>query len=412
MFRKMMLLSVTILGICTYDIYSAQVSCTWIGGGWGYWEDAGNWSCGVIPNNNATDTYAVTIDGGTVEITANHTIDSLDTYDTYNKVNLKRWSLNPVVLTLTNSFTNHGELDTPNTTHLRIYGALINAAGAKIDICSEELRVYGQVGIRNFGRIFIDPDAELKSEESDINNFSLLEMRGGGASAEVNFRNDTGGIIEGYGVVSGHQILNAGLIKSIGGTLQLFGDIVSNTGTLKNNPGATIRTRTDSSNQSNHGLIEVYSGGAVVFDCNLINEPNGVINLIGGTLGATKITQKADANFTGFGGITGNVQIEPNAVVKFTGPTNVVGDVNIPADATLEISDGQTLITGQTTCDGTVHLVGGTVIFQGGCDCNDCNIINEAGLDRNHFDLNADGEVDLEDFDYFADTWLWHASWY
>jgi hypothetical protein len=55
---------------------------------------------------------------------------------------------------------------------------------------------------------------------------------------------------------------------------------------------------------------------------------------------------------------------------------------------------------------------GGTVIFQGGCDCNDCNIINEAGLDRNHFDINADGAVRLDDFASFAQSWLWQASWY
>jgi len=162
----------------------------------------------------------------------------------------------------------------------------------------------------------------------------------------------------------------------------------------------------------NQGTVEANMHGGVTFEFNLFNQSNGIIKLLDGTLSAPTIRQCADANFTGFGGITGNVQIGPNAIIKLTGPTNIVGDVNIPAGATLEISDGQTLITGHTTCKGTIHLKGGTVIFQGGCDCTHCNITHEAGVDRNHFDINADGTVKLEDFAYFAESWLWQASWY
>lgn len=393
----------SIVFVC--NSHAVVIDSNWVGGPYGQWETAVNWDPPIVPENG-TDAFAVTIIGGTVELTANHSIDSLDTYE---QVSLKRWSLSPVMLTVANSFTNHGELDTPNTAHLHIYGPLINAAGAKIDIVSEELRVYGLTGIQNSGRIHIDPDAELKSEESDVNNLGVLAMRGGVASADQTFINNTEGIIEGYGAVGGQQIINAGVIESIGGTLQLFGNAISNTGTLKNSPGSSIRTRIGPSNQKNEGLIQVYSGGAVVFDCNLANEPDGVIELFGGTLGAVIITQKADANFAGFGSIAGDVVIDPNGIIKLTGPTNIVGDVSIGTNATLEISDGTTLVTGHTINNGTIHMKGGRFIPQGGI-ANNGNVIWEPGLYNNVADFNLDGLVNFKDLADFSETWLWQSG--
>jgi hypothetical protein len=163
----------------------------------------------------------------------------------------------------------------------------------------------------------------------------------------------------------------------------------------------------------NSGTIDIRTGGGVAFDCNLVNDPCATIRIDGGTLAAGNIQHRADANLIGFGQIAGNLLIGPaGATVKLTGPTNIVGDVNIMSGNTLEISDGQALITGHTVCDGTIHLIGGTVIFQGGCDCDDCNIINEPGTDRHRCDFNADGIQDFKDFACFAETWLWRASWY
>jgi hypothetical protein len=163
---------------------------------------------------------------------------------------------------------------------------------------------------------------------------------------------------------------------------------------------------------NNQGTIEVNADGAVVFDCNnLNNKSTGIIKLLGGNLAAKTITQAADANFAGFGGITGNVVIEPNGLIKLTGPTNIVGSVTIQTGATLQISDGQTLITGQTTNNGTIRLIGGTVIFQGGYSGSG-NITHEAGTYRSHFDINSDGIEDFKDFATFADNWLWQATWY
>ena len=44
-------------------LFAAQQPATWLGGS-GNWTDATKWSGGVVPNNNATDTYNVNIDGG------------------------------------------------------------------------------------------------------------------------------------------------------------------------------------------------------------------------------------------------------------------------------------------------------------------------------------------------------------
>jgi hypothetical protein len=109
MFKKTLFSAAILSILLAYSAQGELIHSTWVGGEWGQWETATNWDPPTVPDNNAVNTYAVTINGGTVELTANHSIDSLDTYDTYGKVNLKRWSLNPVMLTLANNFTNHGD---------------------------------------------------------------------------------------------------------------------------------------------------------------------------------------------------------------------------------------------------------------------------------------------------------------
>jgi hypothetical protein len=161
----------------------------------------------------------------------------------------------------------------------------------------------------------------------------------------------------------------------------------------------------------NNGKIEINSGSGFVMDPNLVNEPNGTIALDDGTLMAIQITQEGDANFVGFGGLSSKISIDPNDTIKFTGPTNIVGDVEINTNATLEISDGITLVTGHTSCNGgTIHMKGGRIIPQGGFTNNGCAIIWEPGLYNNMADFNLDGKVNFKDYAYFADTWLWQAQ--
>jgi len=267
--------------------------------------------------------------------------------------------------------------------------------------------------VENAGTIIVVPFSSLGGDESTSHNTGQINIYGGSYNTEDILDNNDTGLINGFGVIYAEQLLrNKGQIYAYGGSLAILCEgSLTNTGVLGNKPLSSLHIK-PGEDVNNNGTIEVNAGGGVAFDCNVVNEPNAIVQLLGGTLAATTITQSADANFAGFGTISGNVVIEPNAIIELTGPTNIIGDVNIPAGATLEISDGQTLITGHTTCKGTIHLKGGTVVFQGGCDCDDCNIINEAGIDRNRFDINADGTVDFKDFASFADTWLWQASWY
>jgi hypothetical protein len=432
MFRKSAVLAVLTAFMAAGNLFAAQINSNWVGGH-GDWNVASNWSPAIVPDNGA-DTYAVTIDGSIETATAgfydSFTITSLATY---GDVHLERWEFGPIWgLTVLEGLNNYGSLhldvsihgdvtNNPNAylqfyTHINIYGDLINSANAVMEFQNIDMDVEGDGDggkIINNGLIRGIKNGN-PGEEALFENNGSIELYGGGVSGAV-FDNNDIGKIKGFGYVSGDHLQNDGVIEASGDQLFLGSGSVTNTGLMKVNPGADMFVTNlgfSFCDVNNEGEIEINAGGSLVCDSNLTNQSNSITMLSGGTLAAINITQKANANFTGFGGITGNVRIEPDAVIKLTGPTNIVGDVNIAENATLEISDGQTLITGHTVCDGTIHLIGGTVIFQGGCDCDGCNIINEAGTDRNHFDINADGIENLKDFAEFADDWLWQATWY
>ncbi len=424
MFKKGLVFAVMVT-IVSLNSYAATIDSNWIGGEWNFWENNANWSSASYPHNNS-DTYNVTIDGdvngATVKLQNFHTIDSLRTY---GYVELDQWQSEWIELTVLNGVTNFGTV----TIHCQIIGDVNNTSGATLDF-DKHMNIFGQLYNPPGGTIRVEFE-DMDIEDANIVNEGAIVAYSNGGLGEANqflnsgnielyggfchgmvFDNLGTGTIEGYGVISSDQLTrNEGLICAARGSLLVVTTgAVTNTGALANRPSASLHIKA-AEDMNNFGTIEVHSGGGVAFDCNLINEPNGVISLLGGTLAATKITQTQDANFAGFGTISGNVIIEPNGLISLTGPTNIIGDVNIAENATLQISDGQTLITGHTTNDGTIHLIGGTVIFQGGYS-GAGNIINEAGIDRNHFDLNADGVEDLKDFAYFAESWLWQASWY
>jgi len=452
---------VLVSSVC--EVNAGVVDSNWVGPEWGSWENPSNWDPPIVPDNDG-NSFNVTIDAGAGEVKLGLSSDrNINRLDCYGSVTILKFVFNRIELSLVdpNGLTNYGELeicdegfhmvidgnvtnygemevecdfggDVTNKAgaileywdHLNIYGNLYNEAGATLLFGDEDLDVEGDgVGtskIENDGTIICQHNHGGPGEEDVFENRGSIQLFGGSCSTQETFDNNETGQIEGWGAIrawgdSGSQIIrNKGSIRASSGVLLLWsnGSIV-NTGELRNEPLASLQTKF-SEDVNNQGRIEVNANGGVVFDCNLVNDSNGIIELLGGTLAAKSITQSADANFAGFGGIsvTDEILIKSGAKIELTGPTNIVGDVNIPASATLEISDGQTLITGHTTCDGTIHLIGGTVIFQGGCDCNDCTIISEPGTDRNHFDINADGTVNLKDFAGFANTWLWQATWY
>jgi hypothetical protein len=431
MSKQVLILIAAVLFLSAGEVQAAPTSVSWDGGGDGHsWADANNWDPNIVPDNNAFRTFAVTIDSNSIgvdkiEVSLQQRRD-INSLDCYGSVHLESGMWYLPDLNISSGLTNHGNLeldldikgDVINTggayldmwEHLNIYGNIYNNPNAIIDVSYRDIDVE-DTNVINEGTIIAFANGSL-GETNLYENRGNIQLYGGGGNSTHIFDNNSTGQIEGWGLIVGEQqVKNQGTIYASFGILLIYSDIsIINNGTLGNKPLATLHLKAANS-INNQGTIVVNPGGGVAFDCNLINDTNGVIELRGGTLAAMSITQSADANFAGFGTITGDVTIDPNGLIELTGPTNIIGDVNIPDRATLKLSDGQTLITGHTTCDGTIHLVGGTVIFQGGCDCDGCNIISEAGTDRNHFDINADGIEDFKDFASFANTWLWQASW-
>jgi hypothetical protein len=423
MFGKNLSLIAIVCTIFACNLQAVQYHETWVGGAQGFWQNCNNWDPpiyegGPLANycwpDNFTNTFAVTISGD-VNITVGNSPLShgllprgayvIDRLDCYGNVRLLSGSLileDPVGL------RNHGYL---TIDQMKIYGNLDNPEGC---IIASDRDVEIEAGeLENGGLIVITPTSRLLVAQ--VHNAGQINIYGGQCIGNEVFDNDITGSISGFGYLLTHNrelFYNKGKIYAFGGSLVVITEGLLNIGIIGNAPLASVNVMHMVPLQylSNLGTIEVNAGGGVAFDCNVVNQPNAFIKLHGGTLASQKITQKSGATLQGFGGITGNVVIDPDGIIKLTGPTNIVGNVEIKNDATLEVSDGLTLITGQTTCNGTIHIKGGYLIPQGGLSGN-CNIIWEPGLYTNVADFNLDGQVNLKDFAYFADTWLWQIAW-
>lgn len=444
MFRKVLILTVIVLAFAASDLQAGQISCTWIGGEEGLWGDPCNWNPAVVPDND-TNAFNVTIDGSSIDVEVglqqHRTINRLDCY---GYVELVTWTSEWVVLTLTdpNGLVNYSELEiepdiTGNVTNKSgAYllmddtdiddGNLYNEAGAKLE--TETLVGITNGNFTNDGSVFVRDYSELHVSGGSFTNNGTIQIKDGWIGNEddginEDLVNTSSGSIWGSGnvVSAGVNIVNGGNITASSGKLVLLAEEIINTGTLESKPGSALFLEVAVSDVNNQGNIIVNPGSTVSVkleklftepnDCALNNVPNGTIQLLGGVLSVATITQAADANFTGFGTISGNVIIETDGLISLTGPTNIIGNVTVSAGATLQISDGQTLITGQTVNNGTIELIGGTVIFQGGYTGGG-TIPVTAGTDRNHFDVNSDGIENFKDFASFAESWLWQASWY
>jgi len=394
-----------ILAFLACELQADVINSKWVGGEWGRWSDASNWTPAIVPDNSAWRTFVLTIDSNSigvdsieVQLLQNRTVGQLYTYGEV-QLDVPDWehaqSCSTIIFTVlepNNGLTNYGmfEVDQEKHRKIEINGDVTNTAGAEIWL--SETDINGNFYNESDGIVEIEYECSIRGNfenagtmniwgpvvefwvNNTLHNDGLINLFSADCGAN-RIVNDSNGVIQGFGVLGtedeGELFQNKGAIYACDGSLVICTEELSllNTGVLGNKPASSLHVRVHlgaAKDVNNHGKIEVYAGGATAFDCNLNNEPNAIINLHGGTLAARKITQSANANFTGFGSITGDVIIEPDGIIKLAGPTNIVGDVNITANATLEVSDGSTLITGSTTNNGVIHLVNGDVIFQGG----------------------------------------------
>lgn len=437
--------------LCFSQIQGAVINSSWIGGTENEWSQPENWDPNIIPDNDA-NTFNVTIDPAgdfaDVGLTQSRVINRLDCY---GEVELSSWTLGWISLTLTdsNGITNYGELDIDegfeiigNITNsdscrmelwnVEIVGNILNEPNAFMEVGGQEVLIEGD--FTNNGWLFVSPECTFFGvEEGSFTNNGVFHIQNSifeVDETDSNFVNtETASVIGSGTIFTENSFVNNGKLNPSAGCLkiQVHREFNNNdTGEILTTPGSSLYIANAFLDQPetalNRGSIVINPESSVVFrksgmfdavipeDYPLTNK--GTIELLGGTLSAGHITQTADANLTGFGSILGDIDIETGGSVSLRGATNIIGDVNIPATAELQISDGQTLITGFTSCEGTIKLNGGTVIFQGGSDCENCDIINTPGDDRSVLDFNKDGTQDIQDFAIFADNWLWKASWY
>ena len=421
---KKMLISALVLVVLGAACQVQAETVYWMGGGGvdGRWNLSVNWDIGVP---DASDD--VVINAGTeeeyeeIQLQTNITILSLDTS---GYIDLGALGVSWIGITIANGFTNNGDIEIYTDGWIGLYADITNRSGARLELQRidiegiftneinatvaiwDEVEIIG--GFDNDGIIEVDPFSEMLVEGTLFNE-GLIQLYGGNAECEGTLENDENGTIKGFGLIGSEgTFINSGEIIAEGGILVLWVEgTFETTGVLGNEFVSSLQIGSVA-DVNNVGTMYVRSGGGIAINNDLIN--NGVIELMGGTLAASSITQSSGGTFSGAGTIAGNnLTIESGAEVDLTGPTNIYGDVEIGTDATLEISDGTTLVTGHTTNNGTIHMKGGRIIPQGGFT-NNGNIIWEPGLYNNIADFNLDGQVNLQDLADFADTWLWQAQ--
>lgn len=404
--NAVLIVSAVAFVFCVTAVHAEQIFSTWVGPDGGFWSDANNWDPNIVPDNNETNTFAITIDANDVDIwfSQDRMIDYLDVKG--DGVEICTDSFHEVSLTLIapKGLTNYGNLHIGGDGIIDISGQITNADNAKLELWWVEIE--GNLYNSTNAKLEFGSHVEIEGEYFQNDGNILIWPTCSEVVIDSVFRN--------YGQIQSHgspifvsTLENSGAIRGYG-FVYLEGEFLNN-GIIQNEIGGAFHIEARAEDPDNNGIIEANSSGAVTFNYNLTNNPDAMIRLLGGTLSAPTISQKAGATLEGFGGITGDVIIEEDGLIRLTGPTNIVGDVEIGINAVLEISDGITLVTGHVTNNGTIHMKGGRLIPQGGLT-NNGNIIWEPGLYNNVADFNLDGHVNINDFADFAGTWLWQAQ--
>lgn len=205
------------------------------------------------------------------------------------------------------------------------------------------------------------------------------------------------GRLTGQGVVA-VNLANAGLVQAKGGALTLAGASLVNTGTLRNEVGATLFV--DAASVQNSGQLQVGAAGGMVFGSALNAAAGSRIELAGGTLATPMLNHADGAQLRGFGTVVG--EIANAGEIEFYGPSVVVGGFHNGQGGLLTVRNEQTLITGLFVNDGTIQTIGGQVIFEGGLVNNGAYFSDPSVSTFSELVVGAAGWIDAEAGDRFV----------
>ena len=224
-------------------LFAAQQPATWLGGT-GNWTDATKWSTGVVPNNNATDTFDVNIDNGNLAAASvvtiggsggpSFTVDAV-TIDAGDTLRFDWATLNTAALTV-------------NGTLAMGYTATVNVGG------TGAVAGTGTVSFANYY------NANLSAAGSTLTIEPGITIRGGQGS-----QSDLYPAFSPINIGSSADLLvNKGRIVSDvpGQLLTIGGSAIDNQGVLEVTAGASLGIRANFSLAGIGTLIN--NGGSVV----------------------------------------------------------------------------------------------------------------------------------------------------
>ena len=257
------------------------------------------------------------------------------------------------------------------------YGGTLNAAAIDVNAtgalyCLGSGTILGSLNIKKgtlgvYNDLQIDANINFDSTaitqiDANLTATGTVTVNGAVLNGSGTLSVAPSGTLRGSGTVEIIALNNAGTIAADIGALVIESPTLTNTGTIKNLPGASLFVKSPSF--TNNGIVAVNGAGAVNFDPPVTNSAGHLISLLGGVLSAPSVTNSLGGTISGFGQITGN--LTNSGSVSFIGPTQIVGNFANNAGGVVAVRNAQTLIIGVSSNAGTITTSNGTIIFDGG----------------------------------------------
>ena len=346
----------------------------------GVWEQTTHWTPYYIVPENGTHQWYVQFNLKAhdyyVEVSDSHTVTSIGANsDAGYLVELTNWTGARLWLQF-DTFENIGGLDVNNIDlygpitnggEWTVRGGMVNYNGDVTNLADAVWNVKGNLQAKgaftNHGHARCYAGATLWADA--FTNNDRLSLLGGSMGTDALLTNSTDATVAGAGsLYAPAGIDNDGVIRAETGALAVYcgTGTLTNVGHLENLPNTALLI--EAATLDHQGTLTVGSGGGVTLtSCDLENQAGAEIALLGGTLAAPNLTNRADAEFTGFGNITGNLTNQ--GLIDLYGPSQIVGNLQNDPGAELAIRNADLLIAGDTVNDGTIRAVNGTVYFEG-----------------------------------------------